>query len=75
MSSPAKAVKPPKKLTQRKSGEWVQPRMKSYFLQCCDCNLIHRLNFRVVIGKDGIAKVQFQAFRANRSQKKERLPK
>lgn len=64
-----------KKFTQRKSGEWVQPRMKSYFLQCCDCNLIHRLNFRVVIGSDGRAKVQMQAFRANRSQQKDRLPK
>lgn len=53
-----------KKLTQRKSGEWVQPRMKNYFMQCCDCGLIHRINFRVVIDKKGAVHVQMQAFRA-----------
>jgi len=59
----------PKKLVIQKfkkvgAGQWQQPRMKNYFLQCCDCGLIHRMNFRVRINKKGIAIVQLQAFRA-----------
>lgn len=48
-------------------GEWQQPRMKNYFMQCCDCGLIHRMNFRVFISKRGVAKVRFQAFRAKKA--------
>lgn len=59
---------PVKKFKNVKAGAWQQPRMKNYFLACCDCGLIHRMNFRVVIGKtDGKAKVQFQAFRAKKA--------
>jgi hypothetical protein len=42
-------------------GEWVQPRRRGYYMQCCDCGLIHRMNFRI---RDG--RIQFQAFRATR---------
>lgn len=43
-------------------GEWVQPIMRGYRMKCCDCGLIHRLNFRIVSnGKR--TRVQFQAFR------------
>lgn len=42
-------------------GEWVRP-MEGYRLRCCDCGLVHDLNFRIVDGK-----VEFQAFRNNRS--------
>lgn len=45
------------------SGEWVQPRRRAYLLQCCDCGLIHRMNFRVLKNGRG-AFIQFQAFRA-----------
>ena len=45
-------------------GEWVQPKRRGYLLQCCDCGLIHRLNFRLVKSKDGgRCWIQFQAFR------------
>lgn len=53
-----------KKLKKVGPGEWQQPVMKNYFMQCCDCGLIHRMNFRVVINKQGKALVQMQAFRA-----------
>lgn len=43
---------------QVQSGEWVQPRMDNYYFKCCDCGLVHRMNFRVVKGT-----VRFQAFR------------
>ncbi len=42
-----------------KSGEWVQPRRKNYYMQCCDCGLIHRMNFRIVKTSRG-QKIQFQ---------------
>lgn len=48
---------------QVQSGEWVTPRMSGYRMQCCDCGLIHRLNFRILrMGKTNLV-VQFQAFR------------
>ena len=43
-------------------GEWVQPVLENYKLSCCDCGLVHRMNFRVEDGRP-----QFQAFRDNRA--------
>lgn len=40
------------------AGEWVQPKRRGYKMECCDCGLIHRMNFRI---KD--RHIQFQAFR------------
>jgi hypothetical protein len=31
-------------------GEWIRPRMRDFREQCCDCGLIHRLDFRIVDG-------------------------
>lgn len=45
-----------------KAGEWVQPVRRGYKLACCDCGLVHTLNFRIYRGR-----VQFQAFRHERS--------
>lgn len=41
---------------------WVQPVMTGYRMGCCDCGLVHTLDFRIVDGK-----VQFRARRNNRS--------
>ena len=51
-----------------KSGEWVQPRRKNYFMECCDCGLIHRMNFRIAKDTRGRSFIQFQAFRATKKQ-------
>jgi hypothetical protein len=32
-------------------GEWTRPRMRNFREQCCDCGLIHRLDFRLVDGR------------------------
>lgn len=32
---------------QVKAGEWVQPDRKGYKMRCCDCGLVHRMEFRV----------------------------
>jgi len=51
------------KYNEVKSGEWVQPVMKGYKMACCDCGLVHTINFKIVHnGK----KVRLQAFRDNR---------
>jgi hypothetical protein len=48
------------------SGEWVQPIRKGYRMACCDCGLVHRMNFR--IHKEGAKHyIQMQAFRDERS--------
>jgi hypothetical protein len=47
---------------QPEAGEWVQPIEEGYKMACCDCGLVHTLDFRV---EDGRA--QFRVFRNNRS--------
>jgi hypothetical protein len=45
-------------------SRWVQPNMPKYLIACCDCNLVHEMQFRVV-GKRKM-RVQFRARRAPR---------
>lgn len=49
-------------INPRGFSRWVQPAMAQYFLACCDCNLVHETQFRVV----GVRKkrVQFRVRRA-----------
>jgi hypothetical protein len=44
----------------------VEPIRRGYRLECCDCGLVHRLNFRLIRRGHGRA-IQFQAFRQRRS--------
>lgn len=46
----------------QQDGEWIKPQMKEYRLRCCDCGLVHILNFRIT----GNA-IEFQAYRDNRA--------
>ena len=46
---------------QQTDGEWVQLTRRGYELECCDCGMVHRLNFRLVNQS-----LQFQAFREER---------
>jgi hypothetical protein len=32
-------------------GEWIRVPKRGYKEQCCDCGLVHKLNFRVVGGQ------------------------
>jgi hypothetical protein len=43
-------------------GEWTRPRMRNFREQCCDCGLIHRLDFRIVDDK-----VEFRTRRDDRA--------
>lgn len=49
-----------------KAGEWVRPVRRGYKMACCDCGLVHRLDFKVVPYGRG-HKVMFRVFRDNRS--------
>lgn len=50
------------KYDEPKEGEWVQPIRRDYKMRCCDCGLVHNLDFRIKRGC-----VQFRAFRNERS--------
>lgn len=45
------------------SDEWVYPVMEGYRMMCCDCGLVHELDFEVVDAEY----VRFRARRNNRS--------
>lgn len=49
------------------AGEWVQPTRKGYKMACCDCGLVHTLDFILVPYGDGKRKIRFRAFRDNRA--------
>ena len=40
-------------------GEWIEIPMRNHMDQCCDCGLIHRLNFRI----NTKGRLEVQAFR------------
>lgn len=43
-------------------GEWVEPTRKGHKMACCDCGLVHTMDFRILNGK-----IQFRAYRDNRA--------
>jgi hypothetical protein len=43
-------------------GEWTRPRLRNFREQCCDCGLIHRLDFRIVDGR-----IEFRTRRDDRA--------
>ncbi len=44
-------------------GEWIEVVLKGNKEQCCDCGLVHKVNYR--INENG--KIQYQVFRDERS--------
>lgn len=44
-------------------GEWIEVQMRNNFDQCCDCGLIHRINFRI----NAKGKIEMQATRDGRA--------
>jgi hypothetical protein len=48
--------------SQITDGEWFEPTKRGHRMRCCDCSLVHVMNFRVVNGR-----VQLQAFRHARA--------
>ena len=50
------------KYTQVFNGEWVTPRRRLHKIRCCDCGLVHIMQFRI---KKGI--LEFRAWRDNKA--------
>jgi hypothetical protein len=50
------------KYDRPKAGEWVYPVRRGYKMACCDCGLVHKLDFRVRKGR-----IEFRVFRDNRA--------
>lgn len=42
-----------------KAGQWIQPIKRGHLMACCDCSLVHRVDFRIVNDR-----VQLRADRA-----------
>jgi Zn-finger protein len=53
------------KFHKQKDGEWVRPKMRGYKMGCCDCGLVHRLDFKIINNE-----IAFRAFRMPRTTKK-----
>jgi hypothetical protein len=45
-----------------KSGAWISPIKTGYRMECCDCGLVHRIDFRHIPHGCG-RKIQLRAFR------------
>ena len=66
MSASRKVIKKkPRFRIEREIGRdrwtrWVQPRPEKYLIKCCDCGLVHELQFRIV------GNAQFRARRKRR---------
>jgi len=45
-----------------KDGEWLAPVRRDYLMKCCDCGLVHRMNFKLIPWGRG-KRIVFQAFR------------
>ena len=44
------------------TDDWIQPARRGYRMMCCDCGLVHELDFRIVRSR-----VQIRARRNNRA--------
>lgn len=52
------------------AAEWVTPRRKYYGMGCCDCGLVHKMEFRLVPNWHGPGvKIQFRAWRDEKNTK------
>lgn len=62
-------MKPPRNKAayeQPKANEWVRPVRNGYRMACCDCGLVHQMDFRAIPYGKG-RKVIFRVRRDNRS--------
>jgi len=51
---------------QRFDGEWHTPVRRGYKMMCCDCGLVHRIDFRLVQRGNG-RRIQMRAYRNDRA--------
>lgn len=56
------------KRKQLYANEWEEPIQRGYKLECCDCGLVHTMDFKVVV-KNGKFHLTFRARRNERETK------
>lgn len=54
------------KYDKPRAGEWVYPTRKGYKLACCDCGLVHRMDFQL-LKQSKRSKILFRVFRDQRA--------
>lgn len=54
------------KYTQATDGEWINPIASGYRMACCDCGLVHDVEFAIMPVEDGF-KVVYRASRNKRA--------
>lgn len=59
-------MKRPKRYPKIKAGAWVQPKRKYYRMACCDCGLVHKMEFKLIPYGDGKHKIRFRVWRDNK---------
>ena len=55
-----------RKYPKLKAGEWVRPTRRGYRLRCCDCGLVHIMDFKLIPWGRG-KKILFRFFKDNRA--------
>ena len=55
-----------KKYPRVRDGQWIAPKRKGYRLACCDCGLVHELEFRLMPHAGG-KRIVFRARRHKRA--------
>ena len=48
--------------TQQYDGEWFRPKRKGWRMRCCDCGLVHKVNFKLKKATNGNS-IYMQVFR------------
>ena len=54
------------KYKSEKAGEWIRPKKKGYKMMCCDCGLVHRMQFEHIPYGSGRI-IIFRAWRDERA--------
>ncbi len=51
---------------QARDGDWIEPRRSGYRVRCCDCDLVHVIDLRLV-RRGSSTRVQYRARRDARA--------
>jgi hypothetical protein len=54
------------KYIAEKPGEWIYPKKKGYKMMCCDCGLVHKIDFKHIPWGTG-RKIIFRCRRDNKA--------
>lgn len=62
------------KYYEQVEGEWISPVHRNYKLACCDCGLVHKVDFQVSFSKSGKPSVHYRVFRDEKATAAMRRP-